>query len=76
MARERVLRAGKKRKKRSNLSDRKQRKWHAKRKMMAGAPAKSERDEEAEEEEGGSHSPIDQVEAEEGPMREQVESSE
>ena len=41
---------------------------------MAGAPARSERDEEAEEEEGGSHSPMDQVEAEEDLMSEQEDS--
>jgi hypothetical protein len=52
-----------KRKKRSKLSDVKQRKWHAKRKLMTGTHAKSEIDEEAEEEEGESHSPMDQVEA-------------
>ena len=41
---------------------------------MSGALAKTERDEEAEEEEGGSHSPMGQVEAEEGHMREQEDS--
>ena len=47
-ARERELRADNKRKKRSNLYNKKQRGWNARRKMMAGASAKSERDEEAE----------------------------
>ena len=65
-ARERELRAGNKRKKRSTLYNKKQRGRNAKRKLMAAAHAKTERDEEAEEE-GGSHSSIDQVEAEEGP---------
>ena len=74
MARERELRACNKRKKRSKLSDVKQRGKNARRKLMAGASAKSERDEEAEEEEGGSHSPMDQVEAEEDPKREQEDS--
>jgi hypothetical protein len=41
---------------------------------MAGPRAKSERDMEAEEEEGGSHSPMDQVEAEEDLMREYEDS--
>ena len=41
---------------------------------MAGARAKSKRDEEAEEEEGESHSPMDQVEAEEDLMREHEDS--
>jgi hypothetical protein len=63
-----------KRKKRSNLSNRKIEGRNARRKMMAGTPAKSESDEEAKEEEGGSHSPMDQVEAEEGQMREQEDS--
>lgn len=43
-------------------------------KLLVGAPAKSERDMEVEQEEGGSHFSMDQVEAEEGPMREQVDS--
>jgi hypothetical protein len=77
-ARERELKGPKvnnKRKERSKLSDVKQRGRHARSKLMAGASAKSERDEEAEEEEeGGSYSSMDQVEAEEGPMREQVDS--
>ena len=46
------------------------------RKLMAGAPAKSERDMEVEQEEGGSHSSMDQVEAEEGPMKKKHESYE
>ena len=74
MARERDLRAGNKRKKRSKLSNRKTETKYANRRMMAGAPAKSERGEEAEEEEGGSHSPMDQVEAEEDLMREHEDS--
>ena len=41
---------------------------------MAGAPVKTVRDEEAEEEEGGSHSQMDQVEAEEDLMSEQEDS--
>jgi hypothetical protein len=63
-----------KRKKRSNLSDRKQRGWNARRKMMAEAHVRSERDEKAEEEEGGSHASVDQVEAEEDLMREHEDS--
>ena len=49
MAREREWKGPKvnKRKKRSKLSDVKKRTWYAQRKMMAGAPAESERDEEA-----------------------------
>ena len=48
-------RVGHKRKKCSRLYDKKIRKWHAKGKMMAGAPAKSDRDEEAQvQEERGS----------------------
>ena len=41
---------------------------------MAGAHAKSKIDEEAEEEEGGSHSPMGQVEGEEDLMSEQEDS--
>jgi fructose-bisphosphate aldolase class 1 len=51
MARERKKEGravGHKRKKRSHLRDQKYRKWHAKAKVMAGAPANSERDEEAQ----------------------------
>ena len=59
-----------KKRKRGKLSNRKTETKYARRQRMAGAPARSERDEEAEEEEGGSHSPMDQVEGEEGPMRE------
>ena len=62
--------------KRSNLSNRKIEGRNARRKMMAGTPANSKRDEEAEEEEGGSHSSVDQAEAEEAPMKEPHDSSE
>ena len=59
MARERKKEGGAvghKRKKRSHLFDQKNQKWHAKAKVMAGAPANSERDEEAQvQEEGESH---------------------
>ena len=48
-------RVGHKKKKSSRLCDVKNRKWHAKGKMKAGAPPKSDRDEEAQvQEEGGS----------------------
>jgi hypothetical protein len=60
MARERIKEGAKvapKRKKRSHLSNRKIDKWHAKAKVMAGAPSNSERDEEAQAiEEGENHS--------------------
>ena len=52
--------------KRSTLNNRKTETKYAKRRMMDGASAKSERDEEAEEEDSGSHSSMGQVEAEEG----------
>ena len=78
VARERIkegARVTHKKRKRSKLSDVKHRGKNARRKLRAGAPAKSERDEEAdEEEEGGSHSPMDQVEAEEDLMREHEDS--
>ena len=77
MAREREWKGPKvnnKRKKRSKLSNNKNETWYAKRRLMAGASAKSKIDEEAEEEEGESHSPMDQVEAEEDLMREHEDS--
>ena len=59
MARERIKEGravGHKRKKRSHLRDQKKRTRYAKAKVMAGAPANSERDEEAEAHvEGESH---------------------
>ena len=78
MARERKKEGGAvghKRKKRSHLSDQKNKKRHAKGKVMA--PANSERDEEAQaQEEGESHPAQDQVEAEEVPRIEPEEASE
>ena len=80
MARERIkegAKVGHKRKKRSHLHDHKKRTRYAKRKVMAGAPANSERDEEAQVlEEDERYHDQDQVEAEEDPMIEPEEASE
>ena len=60
MARERIKEGAKvapKRKKRSHLSNRKIDKWHAKAKVMAGAPSNSERVEEAQVQEEGESYP-------------------
>ena len=51
-------RLGNKKKKSSRLRDVKNRKWHAKGKMKAGAPPKSDRDEEAQVQEEGESQPF------------------
>ena len=80
MARERIKEGAKvapKRKKRSHLHNEKKRTWYAKAKVMAGTPANSERDEEAQAHEEGERQPAqDKEEASEVPRIEPEEASE